>query len=183
MVQADAGDQRHFRQADIGRIESSAQADLDDRHIDPPPDEMKKAQGGGHFKEGRGHPAGGELDLYQQAGQLRRGDGLAVDLNAFLDAAEMGRGEQAGVVAGPAKDGRQHGGRRAFALAAGHVHDAQALLRITKALEQPPHTVELEVARLRQALLVVDPAKPECQRTLVIRRRGARERQTGVISH
>ena len=84
-------------------------------------------------------------DLFEQGSQLVGRDGQAVHLNAFLDAGQVRRGEQAGAVAGLAQDGGQHGRGGAFALAAGDVDDPQAFVRIAQQSEQGPHPVELEI--------------------------------------
>ncbi len=89
---------------------------------------------------------------------------LVVDLNAFLDRAEVRRGEQAGAIADRSQHGREHGRGRAFAFAPGNVDDAQLLLRLIERPQQGAHLVELQVARLRRAALEIHAAVPPGQR-------------------
>ena len=109
-------------------------------------------------------------------GQLTRGDRRAADLKPLLDAFEMRRREQAGAVARPLEHGGEHGRRGALALAARHVDDAQPAMRLAEKVQQRPHAIERQVARLGRAPLIVDAAKPEAQGLVVAQRRhhGAR---------
>src|SRR5262249_22672641 len=88
-------------------------------------------------------------------------DWPSVDAEAFLDAFQMGRAEQAGAVAGCREHRADHGRRGAFALRAGDVNDFERRVRLAKPREQLPHAVELELPLLVGGVgeaLVVDAA-------------------------
>src|SRR5262245_32934094 len=51
VIEADAGDNRDERLADVGRIETPAEANLDHGEIDLAANEVKEAEGGADFEE------------------------------------------------------------------------------------------------------------------------------------
>ena len=141
----------------------------------------KQRHRGGDFEIGRpaaGIAVGGRLFIHRSHFGLHAIDerdqfvgraGLAVDGEAFFDPLQMGRAEQAGAVTGGGEHRRDHGGRGAFALGAGHVDDLQAGIRLAEPREQLPHAVELELPLLirhERRALVVDAAEEPIERGL-----------------
>ena len=53
MVEADVGDNRQRRRDDVGAIQPSAKADLDDGYIDLPLGEIEEREGGGYLEKRR----------------------------------------------------------------------------------------------------------------------------------
>ena len=101
VVVADAGNDRHQRSADIGGIETPAQTDLHHGRLRSPPGKVQKAQGGGDLEKCAnrrarivGRQSGfGLANFFQVGRQFARRDRVTIDLDTFLDAAQMGRGE------------------------------------------------------------------------------------------
>ncbi len=75
----------------------------------------------------------------------------------------MGRGVEAGAVAGVLQDRRDHGGGGALAFGAGDVDGLEAVLRVAEEVHQAAHAVELEIGAIRdvQRPLVVDTVEEE----------------------
>src|SRR5207244_3565357 len=106
---------------------------------------VQKSERRGHFKKGwseRNLPGRltrpaiqGPADLVEQDCQLRARDRHPVNLNSLLNATEVRRREQTGSITGTIQNCGEHGRRGTFALAAGHMDDAQAVLWVTQSLQ------------------------------------------------
>ena len=109
MVEADVGDDRDDRLADIGRIEPSAQADFEHGCLSVLSSKVQQGHGRRDFKERGARLAAFRATVEGRDGwpnkidQCRKLIGLArlaVDGNALLDLVEVRRRKQAGSVSG-----------------------------------------------------------------------------------
>ena len=134
VVERDVGDDGEEGVDDVGGVETAAQADFEDGDVDracaslePFSGEVEEGERGEDLEEAGGmgqiagfdEAAGGLVDLEVEAGEVVVGDLDAVDLDALVDADEVGRGVEAGAVAGGGEDAGQGGGRGAFAVGSG----------------------------------------------------------------
>ena len=138
MVEPDARDDGHLGRADdVGGIQAPAQPHF--KHHDVAPRSSEVHQGhGGHKLELRGMFAGfGSLGLGSLAHLQRclakriQGDGHPVNLDAFLEALDVRAGKKPRPIARCPQDGGQVGAGGALAVRAGHMDEAQAVLRPT----------------------------------------------------
>ena len=175
MIETDAGDDRHFRPAHVGRIEPPTQAHLEHGPVHVTASKMQQAQGG-HDLEKRRRRLAPPLNFFtcrchgaHAADQVFRLNRIAINLNPLLNVHQVGRGIQARPEPRRLQDAREHRRRRPFALGARDVNDLELLLRIAQELHEQPHPVELQRPQvLRHAkLLVIDPAVPVLHRLLI----------------
>src|SRR5262249_23592112 len=135
VVERDRGDRRHHRAHEVGRVEASPEADLDDRYLDLPPGEPLAGEQGGEL-EVREHDAGGVEVAAQLRGELGDRlvrDGATADPDALGEVDEVGRGVEAGATAGGGEHRVQHRGGRALAIGARDVQRGPAPLRVVAA--------------------------------------------------
>lgn len=100
MVERDVGDDGDQRVDDVGGVEASAKADLEDGNINGLLGEVEERERGQCLEEagrvgqvaGADQPFGGGVDLEVEPREVVVGDGGAVDLDALVDAGEVGRG-------------------------------------------------------------------------------------------
>ena len=90
--------------------------------------------------------AGGVVDLEVEAGEVVVGDGVAVDLDALVDADEVGRGVEAGAVAGGGEDAGERGGGGAFAVGSGDEDGGEGGLGVAERCGEDAHVGEVELA-------------------------------------
>ena len=109
MVQTDAGDHRYQRGEHIGGIEPAAQADLDHSHIEARAGKGAKRQDGHHLK--RGEPEPGRFHPRANGGNavnhLLLADVPGAKADTLTEIDQVGRGEQADLVAGGAEHSMQ----------------------------------------------------------------------------
>ena len=86
--------------------------------------------------------------------ELHIGNRLVIHANAFVDAYQVRRTVEPGLVAGSAQDGRQGRSRRAFAVGAGDQHAGEAALGIAQRRQQFAHIRQIELVRRRRGKLV-----------------------------
>ena len=157
VIVADGRDHRDDGIDQVGGVQASPQADLQDGDIDIFFREVEKGHGR-HYLEVGGVVlqlqaaafAGGPgqqllhrlLDGARQASQFFRENLPAVDADTFLDADQVG----GGVETGPVSLGSQHrlaeGGHRALAVGAGNKHRGKAVLRIAQEAQQAPDILQ-----------------------------------------
>ena len=134
VIEVDGGDDRGERGDDVGGIKPTAQTGFPQNNVHLLPRKMLEGHHGDHFKKSRqpicGKISHERLQTFHQPYHLRLTDRLAVDLNAFAKAQEVRRGEQASLHSRLAADAFEHGAHGSFAVGAGHVSEAQALMRI-----------------------------------------------------
>ena len=126
VVETDVADHGSLRRRDdVRRVELAAHADLADNDVALVAGEILKADGCDHLKLGRALEDGFREWLYilGQLADIRIGDLFAVDLNALVEADEIRRGVQTGLVARLAQDGGDHRAGRALAVGAGHMDE------------------------------------------------------------
>ena len=86
----DAADGR--RGDDVGRVEPSAEADLDDAGVGRDARESEEGGGGGRLEEADLHPAGGVERLLEQGGEQASSISVPGEPDALVEADEVGAG-------------------------------------------------------------------------------------------
>jgi hypothetical protein len=152
MVHVDGGDDAEEGAFDdVGGVQGSAQAHLDDRQI---------GRGLGHGDEGRRRgafehrrlDAAHGLDPVEDGVELRVLDQLSGQPDPLIETDQMGRGIGVDPEAGRLGHGADEGDGRALAVGAGDMDDGgQAKLRIAEDGAEGAHTVQREVDLLRVA--------------------------------
>ncbi len=122
---------------DVGRIEPTAQADLDDRRRGGRAGEGEEG-GGGRDLEETGADAVRMIEHFgQQRGERCVVDQLARDPDAFVEPHQMRAGEDVDVMPRRLDRSAQEGAGGAFAVGAGDVkHRRQRVLRVAEPIEQ-----------------------------------------------
>ena len=112
VVESDLGNRRHQRRQHIGRVQATAEPDLNDRNIDLGPGKGHKGEQRHQFK--RGEPKLGRVEAGANPGHavdhLVLPNPAVAETDAFAEVEQMGRGEQADPVARRVQDGVQQGG-------------------------------------------------------------------------
>ena len=139
---------RH-RGHDIGRIQPPAQTGFEQHHIAFVPGKRFQRHDGNNFEKGRAgigrkltEPL---LHGFHQRDHFSLGNVFAVDLDAFAEADQMRRGEEAGSVAGRAINTLQHRAHTAFAVGAGDVDDLKLFLRVVRERSQLAWIIQTEL--------------------------------------
>ena len=170
VVVADAGDHTKGRRADVGAIESPAQADFNNIDIGIRLAEQDPAEGGGEFEEGwlavfaLAAFCFGLADLIYAADEERWRDGGAVDHEPFFEVDEVRGGEQAGFQAASPEGFCQKPADRSFSFGTRHVQDGGCELGIPQLFEQIGHTSEFKFARMVGAIdrfFIIDTVEEE----------------------
>ena len=115
--------------------------------------EVEEGEGGEGLEEAGGvgklacgdEALGGGIDLEVEAGEVVVGDGVAVDLDALVNAREMGRRVKGGAVAGGSEDAGEGGGRGALAVGSGDQDRGKAVLGVAEGAGQDAHVLEIEL--------------------------------------
>src|ERR1700722_20379065 len=89
---------------------------------------------------------GGLIDVEVEAGKVFVGDGSAVDLDALVDADQMGGGVEGGAVVGSGEDAGEGGGGGAFAVGSGDEDRGEGGLRFAEGRGEDAHVGEVELA-------------------------------------
>ena len=146
VIEAEAGDpadQRRFD--DVGRVEPSAEADLEDAGVGRRAGEGEQGGGGGDFEEARIDSVAGVERFGEQSGELIVLDQLSGDADAFVEADEVRAGEDVDRVPGGLERGAQESAGRTLAVGAGDMEDGRKpVLRPAEAVEQRGDAVEPE---------------------------------------
>jgi hypothetical protein len=122
---------------DIGGVKAAAQTHFDDAGVGGMLGEGKKGGGGGDFEEAGADPFCDIEDAGEIGGQRFVGNQLAADPDAFVEAHQMGRGEDMDGLPVRFERGAQEGAGRAFAVGASNMEDRrQGAVRIADAVEQ-----------------------------------------------
>ena len=138
VIEMDRRDDRQLGLNDVCRVQSAAEADFHHAPLNPCLAKSAKSRGG-HRLEKRGvavrseflrEAVVGSTNLVDGRGEIRVANLLAVQPDALVETHQVGRGEESGGVSGGPQAGLDHGGGRAFAVGAGDVDDAEALLGI-----------------------------------------------------
>ena len=142
---------------DVGAIEAPAEADLDDGPVRALHGEVLEGQGGEHLEVGGGAVGGGLVHaLGVHVGRMRRtpamnslgGDHASVDADALAVRDQVGRGEQAGALAGAAQQLGGGPGGAALALGAGDVEDVVAAFGVAEGRQQVRHAAQVQGVRV-----------------------------------
>ena len=106
MIVIDRGEDGDDRLGGVGRVEASAHPGLEHDDLRFQISEMIERECGGNFEKSRMRiPSRDQLTNFRQATHdLVFGNHLAIDLNAFAKADEMGRSEKRGAIARGAAD-------------------------------------------------------------------------------
>jgi hypothetical protein len=163
MIEGDVGEDGEERIDDVGGVETSSEADFEDGDVYGPLmgwawlREVQKGECGEDLEEagrvGKGagfdEVPGGFVYLEVEAGKVFVGDGDAVDLDALVDADEVGRGVEAGAVASGREDAGEGSGGRAFAIGSGDQDRGKGLLRVSESGGEGAHVGEIELSPRR----------------------------------
>ena len=139
MVKADVAQHGGLRRADdVGGVEFAAHAHLAHHDVALAAGKPREGDGGDHLKLGGllEDAVGQGLDLLGDLAQLLVGDHLAVDLHPLVEPDDVGRGVQAGAVAGLPQHRGHHGAGGALAVGAGDVDELQRPLRVAHLVQQ-----------------------------------------------
>ena len=161
VVDADVSDDRQLRVDDVGGVEATAEADLEDGDIDALLRVIAERDSGEEFeKAGRmrefavsDERGGRGVDECEENGKVVVGNlvelgGFAVGkLDALVDAEQVGRGVEAGAKTGSAEDRGERGGGRTLAVGAGDEHGAEGAVRVPERVQQSADVVERPLAR------------------------------------
>ena len=126
VVKADVADDCNLRrQNDVRGVKFAAHADLTDNKVAVVTGKIFKAQRRDHFKLGRllEDRIRERLDIFRDLADLFIRDLHAVNLDALIEADEIGAGVQARFVPGLREHTGQHRAGRALAIRAGHVDE------------------------------------------------------------
>jgi hypothetical protein len=143
VLQADRGDQREDRLADVRGVQPASHPDLDHRQIDLLSREREEGGGGDGLEVGRllrRRP----YDPVQIGSEVFLGDAAAVDPDALADGFQVRRGVEAHLPAGGPGHGGEEGRGRALAVAAGHEDRAKPELRIAQVGAETAEAVQAE---------------------------------------
>jgi hypothetical protein len=168
MVEGDVGEDGDEGVDNVGGVETTAEAYFEDGDVDCCAQgerrlrrgvfcltrEVEKREGSDDFKEAGGvgelvgfdEVAGSFVDAEVEAGEVFVGDLAAVNLDALVDAAEMGRGVEGGAIAGGGEDAGKGGGGAAFAVGSGDEDGREGELGVAEGFGKDAHMVELELA-------------------------------------
>ena len=139
VVHPQRGDDRALgRVDDVGGVQRAAQPHLQHHDIAVLLREIEHPQRGDQLKLGGdvGHGRGGGPHLLHQADQVPVRDGRAVDLDALIEADDIGRSEQPDLIPGTAQAAVQHGGGAALAVGAGHMDKAELFVGVPQGGQQ-----------------------------------------------
>ena len=89
----------------------------------------------------------GALHAIVDLAELEVGDGLAVDANALVEAHQMRRRVQPGLVPGDTQDGRQRRRSGTFAVGAGNEHAGETPLGMAERFQHLAHVGQVELVR------------------------------------
>jgi hypothetical protein len=89
---------------------------------------------------------GGFVDLEVEAGEVFIGDIGAIDLDAFVDPDEVGRGVEARAVTGGGEDASEGGGGGAFTVGSGDEDGGKGGLRVAEGSGEDTHVGEVELS-------------------------------------
>ena len=151
VVEADVADDGGFRrQNDVRRVKFAAHADLAHDKVAALSGEVFKAQRRDHFKLGRllEDGVGQGLDVLGDPADLFIRDLDTVDLNALVEADEVGAGIKSGLVSGLCEHVCQHGAGRTLSVRAGHVDEFQLALRVSHLVQKRADALETRDAAL-----------------------------------
>ena len=134
VVEADVGDDAQVGPDDVGAVQPSAQAHLDDGHIHPTVGKVAESHGGGQLEKRWVERLEEGTFFFYKVHDIFLRDGLSVHADAFAEVHQMGRRVEAHAVTTLLQDGGQ--GVRAGTLAVGarHVDAAEAAMRVSEML-------------------------------------------------
>ena len=139
---------------DVGGVEGSAEAYFEDGDVDALLGEPGEGEGGEDFEEagemgegsGIDKGVGSGDDVEVEAGEVFVGDLVGVDLDALVDADEMGRGVKGSAVSGGGEDAAEGCGSAALAVGSSDENGREGELRIAERRGEGAHVGELELA-------------------------------------
>ena len=153
MVQADVGDDRDLRAGDdVGCVQQSAHAAFQYHNICPLAQVIDKGRGADNLKLGRGlcHRVGNGLDLVDDPLQIGIIDLLSAQLNALMEAVDVGGSEQPRPIARGIQNGGQHRCGAALAVGSGDVNEFQLILWVAQLLHQYADPVQTRYGALTE---------------------------------
>ena len=153
MIEVDRRDGGHDGLNDIGRVEPSAQANLDDAELDAGVTKQVERHRRRRFEEGRlsrervlrDHRLDRGLHVGRRLPHLGGADRLSVDDKSFRQVDEMRRGVASGVVTRAPQHLVDHRGHGSLAVCTGDVNRSKSVLGIAETREQRANVVEAEL--------------------------------------
>ena len=155
MVHVDRSDDGGVRVEHVRCVPAAAHADFDNRDVDRCIRELPDGHRGEHLEEAHArcafcvHLRVDERDkvfhLIPQFHKIVVGQALPVDRDALVHMLKVRRCVQSSAHAVCAADCLGHARRRAFAVGAGDVDDAERILRVTKQVEDHLHSFEIQI--------------------------------------
>jgi hypothetical protein len=144
VLELDGGDRDCVGRDDIGRVQPSAEADLDDGDVNPGPHEVPEGHRGEHLKVRRGPVMAGQdgvdaFDLGPRPGELGGRDHHAVHSDPFADIDDVGAGVEPDAPAAPDEGGGGHLAHRPLALGSRDVNRAEGPLGMAQGGHHGPH--------------------------------------------
>ena len=157
VVEGDIRDDGDEGVNDVSGVETASEAYFEDGDVDVLFCEISKGQGGKDFEEAgvvregafADEAFGGGVDLEVEAGEVFVGDLEAVDLDALVDAGEVGRGVESGTVTGGSEDARERGSCAALAVGSGDEDGWEGKLGVAEGGGEDAHVGEVEFAARR----------------------------------
>ena len=145
VVEINVGDDAQFRRDEVGGIQSSAHAHLDDGDVDLFFREVVESHAHGHLKEGELHLLKLLLVGVNELYHILLWNHLAVDADAFAEVAQVGRGVKASLETGFLKHGSQHVGDGTFAVGARHMHRLEVVLGVVEKVKELDGVVQISL--------------------------------------
>ena len=157
MVEVHVGDRRHAAIPGMGRIEPTAEADLDDREVDTGIREVAERERGEQLELGRrtvtpGDPVGDRQAVADEAREIVRGDRVTRDPDPFAVGHEMRLRRLPGAIAGGRETRADERDHAALAVGAADERAADPLLGVPESFQQRPGPSEAQA----------DPEPPPC---------------------
>ena len=137
MVQTDVGDDGEQGGDDVGAVEASPEAHLNDGYVHPLLFEVLESQSCGQFEERGVQGLEERALLLHEVDDALLGNHLSVDPDSFAEVHQMRTRVQADPVARRLQDGGQRVADAALAVGAAHVDGMVRLVRMAEVLVQP----------------------------------------------
>ena len=136
MLQPDIGNDAQHRYDNVRRIQPSAQARFDHRHLDIALGEVVECHRRGHFEKRQPRFDHLVVIFVDEVHDLLLGDHLAVDPDPFAEIQQMGRRIEPCAVTGLLQDRGEQMRHGAFAVGARHMDREEVALRIAHRLAE-----------------------------------------------
>ena len=153
MFQADIGDDRNQRLNDICSVEATSQARFDNGNLDIALRKVVESHCGGHLEEGELQTLHLCLVAVHKIDNLLLGNHLAIHSDALTEVGQVGRGEQARMIARLLQHRRQHIRHRALAVGAGNMNYKVVALWVANRTAKLRNTLQARFVGIASDLL------------------------------